>query len=181
MTFGVHLRDREAAEQALVDHSADLAVVFEPGSPDGFHDADQGAPTGSCRDGAGSSACCETTLRLSECMDYPISLPTTAYGVRHLLDIAMRITGVVSTRSSIRQFRIPAQSRGGGKHHHLPDPDRSVRRNLDWQTDLSPLDNRDVPAGILYLGQLKGRTLPRRRRALCVATHQRACEPFEVS
>nr|WP_246697807.1 LysR family transcriptional regulator [Rhizobium sp. G21] len=30
VTFGVHLRDREAAEGALVDHSADLAVVFEP-------------------------------------------------------------------------------------------------------------------------------------------------------
>ena len=30
MTFGVHLRDRQAAEQALVDHTADIAIVFEP-------------------------------------------------------------------------------------------------------------------------------------------------------
>ena len=30
VTFRVYRRDREAAEQALVDHTADLALVFEP-------------------------------------------------------------------------------------------------------------------------------------------------------
>lgn len=30
MTFGVHVRDREAAERTLVEPSADLTLVFEP-------------------------------------------------------------------------------------------------------------------------------------------------------
>ena len=29
-------------------------------------------------------------MRLSDCLSYPISLPTASYGVRHLLDIAVQ-------------------------------------------------------------------------------------------
>jgi hypothetical protein len=100
-------------------------------------------------------------VRLSDCLKYPISLPTAQYGVRHLLDIAvqsssLRLEPVVESDSfeflrnhsvaeNIVTFQIPIG---------LSDP----RMTRDFVT--RPLDKRDVPAGVLYMGQLKGRTLP---------------------
>ncbi|MBB4953598.1 DNA-binding transcriptional LysR family regulator [Agrobacterium vitis] len=161
VTFGVHLRDRQAAEQALLDHTADLAIVFEPARLADFLTLMRVyqpvhavmAPT--------HPLAAKEVVRLSDCLKYPISLPTAQYGVRHLLDIAvqsssLRFEPVVLSDSfeflrnhavaeNIVTFQIPI-----GLVDHKMTSDFIAR----------PLDKRDVPAGVLYMGQLKGRTLP---------------------
>ena len=124
----------------------------------------------------------DRSLRIGDCLSSPIPLPTAPYGVRHLLDIAvqsasLRLDPVVQSESfvflrshavaeNIMSFQIPI---GLGPNSMTGD---LVSR---------PLDRRDVPAGVLYMGQLKGRTLP--VAAACFAAQLSAAlaAQFEVS
>ena len=162
VTFSVQLRDREAAEQALVDLSAELALVFEP-----LRLADLQVllrirqPVYALMTPEHPLAQRER-LRLRDCLRYPIALPTAPYGVRALLEAAVgrtswKLEPVVESDSfdflrrhalteNILTFQIaigvPAVSRAAdGFVSRLVDP-------------------RDVPPGVLYLGQLRGRVLP---------------------
>lgn len=161
VTFGVFRRDREAAEQALVDHSADIALVFEPIRLAEFQTIltvrqQVHAMLSSTHPLAGRSV-----LRLRECLEYPFALPTHAYGVRHLLEIALvdspiKMAPVIETDSfeflryhvmteGIISFQIPI----GLPPESLPPGMVTI-----------PIDERDVPNGFIYMGQLRGRTLP---------------------
>lgn len=161
VTFGVHLRDREAAEHALVDHSADLAVVFEPVRLADFMTLMRVRQPVHAVMGPDHPLAEKETVRLADCLSYPVALPTTPYGVRHLVDIALRnaslrLDPVIQSDNfeflrnhaiaeNILTFQIPIGLSG---------------QTTTGQMVSRPIDNRDVPAGILYLGQLKGRTLP---------------------
>lgn len=161
VTFGVYVRDREAAEQCLSDYTADVALVFEPVRPDGFHTLltiQQPVHAVMSRDHPLAG---QERLRLTECLDYPLALPSSPYGVRTLMETAARRHGirldpavesdsfdflrnVAATEHTVAfQIRIglpPAQDRDGIVHR--------------------PVDPRDLPPGLLHLAQLRGRTLP---------------------
>ena len=161
VTFSVLRRDREAAEQALVDHSADLALVFEP-----IRFAELGTLLAVSQPihalmSRNHPLAKSSSVRLRDCLRYPVAMPTHLYGVRNVLDKAMvrsslKMRPVIESDSFefLRQFarrdraisfQIPIGISPGKK------PSDDVSR---------PVDLRDVPPGILYLGQLRGRTLP---------------------
>ena len=89
------------------------------------------------------------TIRLSDCLDYPYSLPTAPFGVRHLMDMAAqkssyRLEPVIESDSfeflrnhavaeNIITFQIPI-----GLSDHTMTGEMITR----------PLDKRDVPAGV---------------------------------
>lgn len=161
VTFGVYLRDRAEAEAALVDHAADLAIVFEPVRLADFHTLLR-VPQPVCAVvGERHPLAGRATLRLGECLSHPVALPTRHYGVRHLLEVAvqgtaLRLEPAIESDSfeflrhcvaadDMLTFQIPIG---------LPEDDgRGRARRI-------PLDPRDVPVGVLYMGQLKGRVLP---------------------
>ena len=89
VTFSVRVRDRAAAEAALVDHSADLALIFEPvrlGEVQILGSARQGIHADMAEDHplAGHAA-----VRLRDIVAFPIGMPTAQYGVRNLIDLAL--------------------------------------------------------------------------------------------
>jgi DNA-binding transcriptional LysR family regulator len=159
VTFSVFLRDRQAAEEALVDLSADLALVFEPVQFSDFQVLLTIRQPVHAVMHPGHPLAARKMLRLRDCLDYPISLPTTAYGARQLLEVAvrgssLRLEPVIESDSfeflrnhavteDILSFQIPIG---------LPSQDMPglVSR---------PVDTGDVPTGLLHFGQLKGRTL----------------------
>lgn len=160
VTFGVSLRDRAAAEQALVDLSADIALVFEPvrlreiqvlitvHQP--LHAVMPVDHPLAGRD----------VVRLRDCVSFPVGLPTRQYGVRELIDMAL-------LRSSITlQTVIESDSfeflRRYPRHENLVSFQIPVGlpRKPDEGIVSRPVDRRDVPEGLLYLCQLRGRTLP---------------------
>jgi DNA-binding transcriptional LysR family regulator len=161
VTFSVQVRDRQAAEQALVDHTADIAIVFEPVRLADFMTLMRVHQPVHVVMAVNHPLARKEAIRLSDCLSYPISLPTASYGVRHLLDIAvqsasLKLEPVIlsdnfeflrnhAVAEDIITFQIPI---GLG--------DRAMTGEMVSR----PLDRRDVPAGILYMGQLKGRTLP---------------------
>jgi DNA-binding transcriptional LysR family regulator len=161
VTFRVYRRDREVAELALLDHTADLALVFEPVRLSEFETllAVQQPIHGIMRRGhplAGTQS-----VRLRDCLRYPIAMPTHLYGVRDVLDKAV-------LRSSIKlQPVIESDSFEFLRHYARQDDTISfqipigIASRRDPSDDVSaPIDDRDVPPGILYLGQLRGRSLP---------------------
>lgn len=98
---------------------------------------------------------------LRDCLQHPIALPTKEFGVRALLEIRARQSSLPlvpdveadsfeylryqTERESLLTFQIDI-----GLPHNLEQTGLVSRR----------LDTKDVPPGILYLGQLKNRILP---------------------
>jgi len=161
VTFEVQIRDRSAAEQALLDVSADIALVFEPVQLADFQIifSVQQPVYALLPDNHPLSAYAELSLR--QCQDYPLALPTQAYGVRRLLDL--------SARRSHRQLRPEVESDSFEYLRYQAIAEGIITFQIEMGLPLNLADNglvairlnqKDVPPGILYIGQLKGRTLP---------------------
>jgi DNA-binding transcriptional LysR family regulator len=160
VTFSVRVRDRTAAEHELGTFSSDLALVFEPIYLVDFEVLKAVPQTVCAVMAADHPLATRRELRLRDCLDGPHVVPSRDYGVRHLLELAThghsrRLDPVVEADSfeMMRQyvlheravsFQIPIGLRPS------PDPRLVVR-------EISP---RDLPAGLLLLGQMRGRTLP---------------------
>ena len=161
VTFGVHLRDRAAAEQALVDHTADLAIVFEPVRMAEFQTLlrvrqQLHAVFASDHPLAGAAS-----VRLRECLEFPVAMPTIPYGVRHLLEVALQ-GSTLEARPAIEsdsfEFLRSYAGADGMVSFQIPI---GLPAPADGASFVSaPIDPRDVPLGILYMGQLRNRALP---------------------
>ena len=161
VTFSVLLRDRAAAEQALTDFSADLLLVFEPIRLFEFQTLLNIRQTLHAVMAKDHPLAASESLRLRECLQFPLALPTEEFGVRQLLEAAIRRTSlsldpvVVSDSFEFLQshaiaeniiaFQIPIGLPGNDDHSKI------VSR---------PVAVQDVPPGLLYFGQLRGRTMP---------------------
>lgn len=161
VTFNALLRDRAAAEQALTDLSADLALVFEPVRMMEFQillTIRQPLHVIMHRD---HPLARKEILRLRECLEFPVALPTEKYGVRHLLEIAARATSHTLTPA------IESDSFEFLRHYALAENLLAFQIEIGIPAEFEdsdlisrPLSFRDVPPGMLYFGQLNGRTLP---------------------
>lgn len=163
VTFSVVLRDRHAAEQALADHSVDIALVFEPNRLAEFQTLATVRQPICVVMAADHPLSAKKVVRLRDCADYPVGLPTHRFGVRRLIDVAQsrmsfRLAPVVESDSfeflrnyplweNLLTFQIPIG---------LPPQDALRAGQLQHR----PVDVRDVPEGVLHLGQLRGRILP---------------------
>ena len=90
VTFSVQVRDRAAAEDALLDRSADLALVFEPVQLADFQTllaVKQSVWVLMPKD---HPLAHKPILRMRECLRFPVGLPTKQYGVRHILEASAR-------------------------------------------------------------------------------------------
>jgi DNA-binding transcriptional LysR family regulator len=162
VTFSVALRDRAAAEIALADHSVDLALVFEPVRMAEFHTliaVRQPVRAVMARD---HPLATRDGLRLRDCQPYPVGFPSSSYGVRYLLDRAqqhssVRLKPVIESDSFefLRNYPIEEHLISFQIAIGLPGP--FERDDLPFCH--RPIDARDLPPGLLYLGQLRGRTL----------------------
>ncbi len=161
VTFNALLRDRAAAEQSLVDSSADLALVFEPVRMMEFQVLLTIRQPLHVVMNSKHPLAKNETLRLRDALIYPVALPSHEYGVRHLLEIAAR-----STSQTIKPV-VESDSFEFLSHYTTFEDILAFQIEIGvpprlGKTELvsRPLDFRDVPPGLLYFGQLRGRTLP---------------------
>jgi len=103
----------------------------------------------------------KTTLRLRDCLSFPVALPTTRYGVRHLMEAAVRRTSLTL------QPAVESDSFEFLRYHAMAENIITFQLPIGLPADSRsegvvsrPIDSRDVPPGLLYFGQLRGRTLP---------------------
>ncbi|MDF2232893.1 LysR family transcriptional regulator [Albimonas sp. CAU 1670] len=161
VTFSVQRRDRAQAEQALMDHEVDLALIFEPVRIAEFQTIARVRQPVHVIMAPGHPLAEARELRLRDCVQHPLALPEPEYGVRHLLELACRAKGFAleaavesdsfeflrmhAVAENMLTFQIPV-----GLPHASEWPGALVRA----------LDPRDVPPGVVALGQLRGRVLP---------------------
>ncbi len=160
VTFSVHVRDRDAAEEDLRSYQSDLALVFEPrhlAEFDVILSIEQPVVAVMSRDHPLAG---QEKLRLRDCLVYPHVVPPPAIGIRYLLDLA------VGPMSQKLAPSIEADSFEFMRHYVLNDQaigfQFPIGLNLagDDRFAFFPLAQRDVPFGKLSLLQMKGRTLP---------------------
>jgi len=160
VTFQVHVRDGEAAGRALLDYSADIALVFEP-----LHSSDfqtilsvrQPIHTVMAND---HPLGVRERVRLNECMEFPLALPSAPYAVRGLLQIAAnrisrRLEPVVEAESYVFLRNFVAQSRAIAFELQIGVPQELGEQGLASV----PLDLGNGLEGLLHLAQMRGRTL----------------------
>ena len=161
VTFGVHLRDRAAAETALVEHAADIAMVFEPVR------LSEVQVLATVRQAlfavlpADHPLAAAETVRLRDCARWPVGLPTASYGVRHLIDLALvRSSVTLNVALESDNFEFLRRYPGNEWVITFQIPIGLPAQSGEEGTVTRPVDTRDVPEGLLYLCQLRGRTLP---------------------
>jgi len=160
VTFDVRLRDRAAAEQSLVDMAAEIALIFEPVRLRDVQVLIAARQQVHAVMSADHPLARQETVRLRDCAAFPVGLPVSAYGVRHLIDLALlrsstELNMVIESDSFEFLRRYP-------RHENLVSFQIPVGLpKTDEEGIVSrPVDRRDVPEGLLYLCQLRGRTLP---------------------
>lgn len=181
VTFGVHLRDRAAAEQALVDFSADIALVFEPVRLSEVQVLASIRQTICAVMAADHPLAEKPMLRLSDCIDWSVGLPLAPFGVRHLIDQALLHSSVdvsVALESDSFEFlrRYPAHE--GLISFQIPIGLPSIE-GQDGLT-VRPMDRRDLQEGVLYLCQLKDRTLPVAAAKFAIQLERALAERFDL-
>ncbi len=160
VTFSIRTGERGAAREALVDHVCDIAILFEP---DRFHELQLVADVGQsllmlCN--ADHPLAEQASVRFSDCLSFPMLLPTASNGIRHVLERAARrlsqnlTVGIESDNVGLLKqclLHEPALA------FQLPVgmPDRDIANRLHRVE----IDERDMLAGRLVAGHLRGRTL----------------------
>ncbi len=160
VTFTVNVRDRAQAERDLASFSSDLALVFEPVHMVEFEVIFSLAQPVHAIFRADDAMAADSPLRLRDCLRKKLVLPSAAYGVRHLLEVAARQKGqVLSPAVETESFELI-------RHYvaHENAVGFQIPIGLDLESDKMithlPLSEKDVPVGRLLLGQMKGRVLP---------------------
>lgn len=160
VSFSVSTRDRVSAEKDLSTFASDLALVFEPVHMVDFEvlaAAPQSVQAMMARDHPLAE---KSELRLRDCLAFPHAAPTSPYGVRHLLELA------TAGRSQALRPSVESDSFEFLRHYVLHEPAVSfqIPVGLSPQPDarlvIRDISQRDLPAGGLYLGQMRGRALP---------------------
>ncbi|QEW18224.1 HTH-type transcriptional activator CmpR [Marinibacterium anthonyi] len=161
VTFSVKTRDRVAAEHDLSTFQSDIALVFEPRHLVDFEVALQIRQPIYVLMREDNPLARRPDLRLRDCLDQKYVAPSERYGVRVLLDAAIR-------KSAYRRIEpvVEAESFDFMRHYVLQE--NAIAFQFPIGIDMTgargyvarPVSPRDVEPGNLFLGQLRGRILP---------------------
>jgi len=161
VTFDVRVCNRHEVEAALVDYSADIALIFEPRLFNDFHSVIDVMQPLELIVSNEHPLVGKESLRLSECAEYPMVLPTRANGVRHLLEQAalrLSLDLPVMIQSDSQALILESLKQHNMVTFQIPIGTGALAS--DASVHKCTVDIRDVGEGRLFLGQLKGRNLP---------------------
>lgn len=161
VTFGVNLHERGEAEISLLDNTNDVAIVFEPIRLKELQVVYTGNQKLFCIMSAQHPLADRKTLKIYECLNYPLLLPKHPEGIRQMLDLAAEKTGVTLTpaleSNSLDLLRLMSQDSQA----------LSFCLAINLRPDLKsdeltsvPIDMGGVANGVLIAGHLRGRSLP---------------------
>lgn len=159
VTFSISVRDRAEAEKDLADLNSDLALVFEPAHLVDFqiiHVVPQPIVAVFASD---HPLAAKDEVRLRDCMDYGCVVPHSKYGTRTLLDTAIR------RLSRTPRLVLEADSFDFMRHYILYENAVGFQIPIGLSPGdmpgltFRPIARADLPAGRLFLGQMRGRPL----------------------
>ena len=166
VTFDLVTHGGADAEDALSTLTVDLALIFEPIKTADFQTMATARQRLYCLMGADHPLSNKPVIRLRDCIDFAAIMPPAADGIRQLLNVGLirrnlKINNAIETdsraflhsyltREQLISFQIP-----------IAMPDGMINTPTGVEGIVArPVDETDVPPGILHLGHLKGRVLP---------------------
>ena len=159
VSFSIHVRDRDAAEEDLRAFESDLALVFEPvhiGDIDILLSVEQPVYAVMAKD---HPLATKQTLRLRDCLGYAHVVPPKRIGIRYLLDQAVaKMSQKMEPIAEADSFEF---MRHYVQHERAVGFQFPIGLNLEGDDRLAfrALPKQDVPYGTLALMQIRGRTL----------------------
>lgn len=160
VTFDVRILDHLAATDALIDFSADLALIY------GGDDLPTIEVIAAVRQDIAAVVARDhplagrTELRLRDLLDYPLALPTRAFEGRRLLNRSMARKGFdFSPALESNSFEFLKAHVACTDAITLQIPIGAPEPSADGSIVSIPIAERDLAPGMLTLRQLKGRTL----------------------
>jgi len=162
VTFNVLALDHERAMQALEAYEVDLIAVFKPMLSRNFSRlltikqrlvalVAKSHPLARAR-----------SVRLSDCVAYPLALPGHSLGGRQLLDEAFaraRLTVTPAIESNSFEFLMGCVAASGAISFQIEVGSHPIYL-AGMGVAPVPINNRDVPSADLVLGQFRERSLP---------------------
>ncbi len=161
VTFSVNARDRVAAERELAEFASDLVLVFEPLTMVDFEVIHASTQSIHVVMRADHPLAQDDQVRLGDALQFPHVAPSDKYAVRVLMDHAVRRLSSAKINPLIESDSYDFM-RHYGTNEDLISFQFPIGLSLTPETGLvsRPLSERDVAPGNLFLGQLRGRTLP---------------------
>lgn len=160
VTFDVQVQEHSTAAQALNDYEADLALVFDASNLPGFEVITAVPQRIHAIMARGHPLAGNRALRLRDCLRFPLALPTQNFGGRTLFDksiSARSLTPQIALESNSFEYLKAHVTRTDAITFQIPIGAPDLRPDSEIVT--VEISDRDVWAGLLFLGQLKGRTL----------------------
>lgn len=158
VAFDAKVLDRERAVQALLDFDVDLALVFNPPATRGTRILAQARQRTCALVPEGHPLARRRSVRLSECLRFPVALPDETLSGRGVLD------ELLDTSSARPRPQLQSNSfelmRGfaracGGIHFQI-----EVGAGEGTGAVAIPIEDRGLPTGRLVLLALRSRVLP---------------------
>ena len=160
VTFSVMNKDGDDAAEALLNYSADVAIVFDPLRRSEFHTAFALPQQIHAIMSASHPLAKKSSVSLGDCLQFPLALPTMHYGVRRTIEdlcgrLSTRVTPTVEADSYVLLQHYVARSRAIGFELQIGIP-------LIESNGLTsrPLISPKARTGSLFIVHLKGRALP---------------------
>ena len=161
VVFEVIVLDHRIAQSALASHAIDLAVVFAADEVPEFKTLLGVRQQLVAVMGLNHPLANFEQLRLRQCYEYPLALPSVGFGSRAMVDLALQEKSY---------FRLPEMESNSFEYlkSHVAKTS-SVTFQIECGAPLPPIkdlqltariiDQRDVAPGTLWIGQLAGRSL----------------------
>ena len=158
VSFTVLVRDHKYAVEALNTFEADFALVLEPPMAPEFQPILELRQPLCALMNAEHPLTMSDTVRLRDCLQYPIAMPSRSLAIRHLLHGAIvRASSPVNTVVESDSFEI---LRGyAGRNDVITFQIRTAIPKGNSHLVAREIDKRDLPPARLVLGQLRGRSL----------------------
>lgn len=156
--FKVQQKFRGNIERALVEHEVDIGIIYEPLKIADFQTIFNVQQPVMCLLQKDHPLSNKESLRLYECAEFPLILPEASWGLRHLLEqsaIRLGLNLRCVMQSDSREFLESYECEPLQLSFDIP-----INVKEDQTKIAIPLNTLDVPAGFVFVGHLKGRTLP---------------------
>ena len=152
--------ERVQAEASLSDFSADLALVFEPISMADFHAIISVRQTICAVMDRDHPLAAKDVLRLRDCLQHPLALPTKPYGVRYLFDQAIaRLDQPMAPALESDSFEFLRMAIHGSDLISFQIDVGLATNDAGGRLISRPIAPSDMASGVLHLGHLRGRVL----------------------
>lgn len=161
VTFKVLQKFRGDVERSLIEHEVDIGIVYEPMKLADFQTIYNVVQPVYCLMDKSHPLSSRKMLRLYECAEFPLILTDRNWGVRNLLEqsairLGLNLRGVIQS-----------DARGFLANYKRSSNELSFDIPINIPTDLEergmvavPINTMDVPEGFVFVGHLKGRTIP---------------------